>query len=197
MDGFALLLQANADIGTLWNIRREVVLVLSKLLEDGDDKGQVDEAVMQANVVERDALFRKEVIYIHGTTIPFKQTIHMSWLSQTGWPDADLLDHLPQVLWGLAPSRVGPWPHDQVGDKLKFWVLSFLTSGQTGRGSWRWRQSFFPWTSGTSTAGITGCDGNDDWDHLFVTYLNVNDDCSVIHDCGGDGDCDDNEDWRF
>ena len=78
MDEFALLLQANADIGTLWNIRREVVLVLSKLLEDGDDKGQVDEAVMQANVVERDALFRKEVIYIHGTTIPFKQTIHMS-----------------------------------------------------------------------------------------------------------------------
>ena len=78
MNEFALLLQANADIGTLWNIRREVVLVLSKLLEDGDDKGQVDEAVMQANVVERDALFRKEVIYIHGTTIPFKQTIHMS-----------------------------------------------------------------------------------------------------------------------
>ena len=78
MDEFALLLQANADIGTLWNIRREVVLVLSKLLEDGDDKGQVDEAVMQANVVERDALFRKEVIYIHCNTIPFKQTIHMS-----------------------------------------------------------------------------------------------------------------------
>ena len=54
------------------------MLVLSKLLEDGDDKGQVDEAVKQANVVERDVLFRKEVIYIHGTTIPFKQTIHMS-----------------------------------------------------------------------------------------------------------------------
>ena len=69
MDGFALLLQANADIGTLWNIRREVVLVLSKLLEDGDDKGLVDEAVKQANVVERDALFRKEVIYIHSTTM--------------------------------------------------------------------------------------------------------------------------------
>ena len=55
-------MQANADIGTLWNIRREVVLVLAKPLEDGDEEDKVDEAVREANKVERDALFRKEVV---------------------------------------------------------------------------------------------------------------------------------------
>ena len=55
-------MQANADIGTLWNIRREVVLVLAKPLEDGVEEDIVDEAVREANKVERDALFRKEVI---------------------------------------------------------------------------------------------------------------------------------------
>ena len=59
-------LQANADIGTMWNIRREVVLVLAKKpLEDGDEEDAVDEAVREADKVERDALFRKEVVSIH------------------------------------------------------------------------------------------------------------------------------------
>jgi len=53
------VLQANADISTLWNIRREVVLALAKPLEhkEEDKEGSVDEA----NGLERDALFRKEV----------------------------------------------------------------------------------------------------------------------------------------
>ena len=54
-------MQANADIGTLWNIRREVVLVLAKPLDDVDNEDKVDEAVREANKVERDAIFRKEV----------------------------------------------------------------------------------------------------------------------------------------
>ena len=59
-------MQANADIGTLWNIRREVVLVLAKPFEDGDEEDKVDGAVREANKVERDALFRKEVISLLG-----------------------------------------------------------------------------------------------------------------------------------
>ena len=39
-----------------------MVLVLAKPLEDGVEEDIVDEAVKEANNVERDALFRKEVI---------------------------------------------------------------------------------------------------------------------------------------
>ena len=59
-------MQANADIGTLWNIRREVVLVLAKPFEDGDEEDKVDEAVREVKRVERDALFRMEVISLLG-----------------------------------------------------------------------------------------------------------------------------------
>ena len=38
------------------------MLVLAKALEDGVEEDVVDEAVREANKVERDGLFRKEVI---------------------------------------------------------------------------------------------------------------------------------------
>ena len=42
------------------------MLVLAKSFEDGDEEDKVDEAVREANNVERDALFRKEVILLLG-----------------------------------------------------------------------------------------------------------------------------------
>ena len=55
-------------------------MVLAKPLEDGVEEDIVDEAVREANKVERDAIFRKEVIslslWFHQSlkTEPFRST---------------------------------------------------------------------------------------------------------------------------
>ena len=45
--------------------------------------------------------------------------MHGSCKDHSGWPDSDLSDLLPQVLWRLAPQSLGSWSHGKVYETLR------------------------------------------------------------------------------
>ena len=82
-------------------------MVLAKSFDDGDEEAKVDEAVREANKVERDALFRKEVISLLGPL----RVVHLI--------DQAMQVDLTQTCLTTSPKSYGAWHH-------RAWALDLM-----------------------------------------------------------------------